>query len=149
MQSKKDKIWAQALKIISVRPHSAFMLKEKLSKEFPEESFIINQALDEMKNLQLISDRRYTELLIQHLTHRPIGRQKLKNEAHKRGIDSDLLAEVLMNTGYNEEKMAQQAFDQKSKILNESDPRKKKQKIMNFLKNRGFTNSVIYKVVLD
>ena len=50
----------------------------------------------------------------------------------------------LMNIAYSEEEAVKKAAEEKLKTLRETDPRKRKQKLMNFLRNRGFTNAVIY-----
>jgi len=126
---------------------SRFDLQQKLRLKYPVEDGYISQILDEMERLELINDRRYTEQLINHLIQHPIGRFKMAMETKKRGLDPDLVQSILMNTGYNEEKMCQQAFEEKNKFIKEKDLRKRKQKMMNFLKGRGFTDSVIYGVV--
>lgn len=147
MQSIKDKIWSAALQAIKVRPHSEADLRKKLAEKFPDETSIISDTISEMKSLQLISDRRYSEQLIRHLTLKPIGRYKIMNECRKRGLDEDLVQTTLMEANYNEEEMAQTAFELKNKVLREEDPRKRKQKIMHFLRGRGFTDTVIYKTL--
>lgn len=122
-------------------------LGKKLKSLYPDEGGYISQILDEMKRVELINDKRYAEQLLHHLTLRPIGRIKIMVETRKRGLDKDLVDEVLLRLNYNEEDAAKQALDEKMKTVRESDPRKRKFKLMNFLKNRGFTDSVIWHVV--
>ncbi len=147
MQSTYNKIWKSALSAIQRRNMSRHDLGRKLKQKYPGEDDYISQALDEMTHVELINDNRYTEQLVNHLIQRPIGRFKITMETKKRGLDSDLVQVALMNVGYNEEEMCEKAFEAKDKILQEVDPRKRKQKMMNFLKNRGFTNSVIFSLL--
>lgn len=147
MQNLRNKIWSAALKQIQLRMLSRFNLKQKLLQKFPESPDEIDWVLNEMETVQLLNDKRYAQELIHHLTQRAIGRIKMGIEFRKRGLDEDLIPALLMECGYNEEKMAQKALDQKLKTLKEEDPRKKKQKLSHFLQNRGFTNAVIYSTV--
>ena len=147
MQSTYDKIWQSAIKFITIRMISSSELEKKLLSLYPDESAYVSQTIEEMKRVELINDRRYTEQLIHHLTLRPIGRLKISIETRKRGLNKDLVDELLMNCGYDEEENAKKAYEEKLKTVHETDPRKRKFKLMNFLKNRGFTDSVIWHVV--
>jgi regulatory protein len=147
MQSIYDKIWESAMNSIKSRMTSKSELRKKLTQKFPEEEGNISRVIDEMERVELLNDRRYTEQLIHHLTLRPIGRLKIMVETRNRGLDKDLVDELLMNIGYDEEENAKKAYEEKIKTVREEDPRKRKFKLMNFLKSRGFTDSVIYHVV--
>ncbi|MBN2096036.1 regulatory protein RecX [Candidatus Peregrinibacteria bacterium] len=144
MKSIYDKIWESALKAIQTRMMSRADLTRKLSQKYPEEEGYIIQIMDEMGRVELINDRRYAEQLISHLTQRPIGRLKIMVEFKKRGLDDDLIEPLLMAANYNEEAMCRKALEEKEKTVHETDPRKRKQKLMNFLRNRGFKDAVIY-----
>jgi len=145
MQSTYDKIWESALKAIQTRMMSRADLRRKLEQKYPDEERYILKILDEMERVQLLNDRRYAEQLVSHLLQRPIGRLKIMVEFKKRGLDDDLIEPLLMAAGYNEEDRCCQALDEKAKTVRETDPRKRKQKLMNFLRNRGFKDAVIYK----
>lgn len=118
-------------------------------QKYPDEEGYIIQILDEMERVELLNDKRYTEQLISHLIQRPIGRLKIMLETRKRGLDWDIVQSILISSGYDEENTAKTAAEEKKKTLREPDARKRRQKMMNFLKNRGFTDSVIYHVVRE
>ena len=126
---------------------SAMDLRKKLRTKYCDEEGLIEKVMDEMERVQLINDKRYTEQLINHLIQRNIGRLKIKLEARKRGLELELVESALMNSDFNEEEWCRRAHAEKIKSLHEPDPRKKKQKLMNFLRNRGFTDSVIYQIL--
>ena len=128
---------------------SRAVLKKKLKAKYPEEGGHISRILDEMERVMLLSDKKYAEQLISHLTARPIGRLKIMLEFRKRGLDEELMGPLLLSAGYHEEEMCKKAADEKGKTLKETDVRKRKQKLMNFLRNRGFRDAVIYQVLSD
>ena len=139
-------IWEAALRLIQTRPHSKKELGLKLKKRFSDEDVLIERVIGEMQNVQLLNDRRFTEDFVHHLIQKPIGRIKIMVETRKKGLDSDLVEQMLMNEGWSEEGSAKWAMEEKDRILNESDPRKRKMKLINFLRNRGFRDEVIYRI---
>jgi regulatory protein len=147
MQSPYDKIWEAALRSIQFRMTSRHELEKKLLSKFPQEEGEISKVLDEMVRVLLLDDKRYAEQLAHHLTQKPIGRIKLKIEARKRGIDEDLFQSLLLDAGYDEAVACKRALEEKEGQVRESDPRKRKFKLMNFLRNRGFTDETIYQVL--
>lgn len=144
MKSAYDKIWGSALNIIKARMVSRSDLRKKLLFKYPEEEGYIIQTLDEMERVMLIDDKRYTEQLINHLIQKNVGRLKIKMEVRKRGLSEDAAETALMNSEYDEEKWCKRAME--GKTVSDTDPRKRKQKLMNFLRGRGFTDAVIYQV---
>ena len=147
MEKTYNKIWEIALKKISVRPMSKFEISKKLEEKFPDEEELIKKVVQEMERVFLLNDKQFTEKYINHLTQKNIGRIKIMVEARKKGLSSDMAEEALININWNEENSCQKAFELKDKLIREEDPRKRKQKLTNFLLSRGFTNSVIYKVL--
>ncbi len=144
-KSVKDKIWEKALSKIAVRPQSKNELRQKLKEAFPEEDHLIESTLTEMENLQLISDRNFTEQFLAHLTQKAIGRLKIMVETRKKGLDPDLVDTMLLNMEWSEEESCKRAYEEKMRTLREEDPVKRKRKLLSFLRNRGFKDTVIYK----
>lgn len=144
MKSIYDQIWTSALNTLNARMVSSFELKRKLRIKFPDEEADIERVIDEMLQLQLLNDKKYTNQLVNHLIQRPIGRMKILNEARKRGLSAEEVEAALQDLGYDEESMVKEALESKQKLLKEEDPRKRKQKLMNFLRNRGFRDALIY-----
>lgn len=147
MQSTYDKIWESAVSAVKVRMLSSFELRKKLEALYPGESESVSQIINEMQRVELINDNRYAHQLMHHLTLRPVGRFKIMIEARKRGIDKELTDAILLEIGYDEEANAAKALEQKEPTVRESDPRKRKFKLMNFLKSRGFTDTTIWHVL--
>jgi len=147
MEKTYNKIWEIALKKISIRPMSKFEISKKLEEKFTDEEELIKKVIQEMERVFLLNDKQFTEKYINHLTQKNIGRIKIMIETRKKGLSTDMVEEELMNIKWNEEESCQKAFNQKDKLIKEDDKRKRKQKLTNFLLSRGFTNSVIYKIL--
>ena len=147
MKSIYDQIWEATLHLIQFRMTSRHELQKKLLAKFPQEEGEIIKVLDEMVRVLLLDDKRYTEQLVHHLIQKPIGRIKLKIEARKRGVNEDLFQSLLLDAGFDEAVACQRALEEKEGQVRETDPRKRKFKLMNFLRNRGFTDNTIYQVL--
>lgn len=147
MKSTYDQIWESALRSLEVRSHSKAELIRKLTEKFPADRGLILNVIEEMERVQLLSDRRFTEEYIHHLIQKPIGRLKIMMEAKQKGLPADLTEQCLLDAGWDELTAAKEAVEQKGRLLNETDERKRKQKLVNFLKNRGFKDATIFRVL--
>lgn len=79
---------------LDLRDHSERELRNKLSRKYDENS--VNTAMEKLLDLGLVNDRRYAELLVRELYERKkYGRNRVKNELYKRGIDSEIINEVI------------------------------------------------------
>ena len=147
MQKVYNKIWETAIRKLSIRPMSIFEITKKLEEKFPNEEELIKKVIEEMQRVFLLDDKKFTEKYIDHLTQKNIGRMKIMVETRKKGLNSDLVEDALINIKWSEEESCQRAFEIKNKLIREEDARKRKQKLINFLLSRGFNNSIIYKVI--
>lgn len=147
MKSPYDLLWAKALRVVSARPISREDLRKKLENEIPNEPGTVLRVLDEMERVQLLSDRRYAEMLVNHLIQKPIGRLKIMIETRRKGLPETLVQSLLIGLGWDEAESAQRALKSKEALIRETDPRKKRQKLVNFLRNRGFNDAVIFRAL--
>lgn len=147
MKSPYDLIWEKALRLVTIRPMSRDMLLKKLTSEFPADGGTVLRVLDEMERVQLLNDRRYAEMLVNHLIQKPIGRLKIMVETRRKGLPEDLVQAILVGLGWDEAESAQRALQSKEALIREADPRKKRQKLVSFLRNRGFKDAVIFRAL--
>ena len=140
----KDKIWSAALRKLEVRAQSKKELIEKLLVKFPKEEGLILMVIEEMERVHLLSDSRFTEEFVAHLIQKNIGRMKVIHEAKQKGLALDLVEQALLDQNWSEEEAVQRAIEEKKRTLENVDERKKKQKLLMFLRNRGFSDRVIY-----
>jgi regulatory protein len=147
VKSIYDQVWESALRKLETRAHSKGELIQKLSQQFPGDRGTILTVIEEMERVHLLSDLRFTEEYVHHLMQKPVGRLKIMMETRKKGLAGEMVEQALLDAGYDEEENAKQALEEKKRVLHETDERKKKQKLMNFLKNRGFKDSTIFRIL--
>ncbi len=147
MKNISEQIWESALRKLEIRSHSKAELIAKLNAKFPDEQGVVLKVIEEMERVHLLNDRRFTEEFIAHLIQKPIGRLKIMAETGKRGLSDNAVEQALLDAGYCETESAKTALTYKIRVLNETDARKRKHKLINFLKNRGFRDSTIYKTI--
>ena len=79
---------------LDLRDHSERELRTKLSRKYDENS--VKTAMEKLIDLGLVNDRRYAEFLVRELYERKkYGRNRVKNELYRRGIDSEIINEVI------------------------------------------------------
>jgi regulatory protein len=142
MDPSDQDIWAKALALIQKRMMSRSDLKRKLLERFKDPD-AVERVLREMERVCLLNDRRYAESYLSHLIQRPIGRLKIKVNAHHQGLDWNLVDGLLMDLGYDEIEHAKRSLEEKQPYLKENDARKRRQKLIAHLKYRGFTDRSI------
>lgn len=147
VKSTYDQIWESALKKLEVRHHSKGELIRKLTEKFPGDRGSILTIIEEMERVQLLNDRRFTEEFVNHLIQKPIGRFKIMMECKKRALDADEVEQALLDAEWSEEEAVRMAIAEKERVLHEKDERKRKQKLVNFLKNRGFSDRTIFRAI--
>lgn len=72
---------------------------------------------------------------------------KILFETRKKGLKNEDVEQALLDAEWSEAASAQRAMEEKLIHLGTLEPRKKKEKLLNFLRNRGFSDRVIYAVL--
>jgi regulatory protein len=127
----------QAIKYLSMRSHTEFELRRKLSgKKFPRQD--IDDAIRRLREYKYLDDREFAVQFAQNLIrYKTFGYFGIKYKLKARGIEDELAEEVL---GQEldleaEKKIAQRAVDKaKGKV---------KIKLMQMLQRKGFRGQVI------
>jgi regulatory protein len=82
------------LNYLDFREYSVREIRTKLLRKFDEE--YVDTAVEKLCELNLINDERYASLLANELFERKkYGKNRIKSELFKRGIDSDTINNVL------------------------------------------------------
>jgi regulatory protein len=138
---KKDAL-AIALHFLKFRPRSVFEVEKKLkSKKFAEKE--IDRVTSVLKKEKLLDDEKFAKMWVESRNNlRPSGSYVLKMELRRLGIADDIIEKVL--TPQRDEVLAKKALDMKARYR-EADFEKKAA----FLQRRGFSTSVIYKILKD
>lgn len=136
LQRAKD----QAMRYLSIRPHSRRELVQKMFRK-GYRSEIIHQALDRLQEIDLVNDRQFAKLFIQNeLRLRPVGRALLKKKLIEKGIPREMYESILSEM-YTEEAELEIAGNLAAKFLRMNsrfEGKKLREKMVRFLQGKGF-----------
>jgi regulatory protein len=141
-----DKLTAKTLKLLSYRPRSVYEIRFRLKKISPSPK-LINQVINRFLEEDLLNDQKFARWWVdQRINHRPRGNFALKAELFQKGIDKEIIDQVLL-TPAQEKKLAKKIISSRQTQLKSLSLRRQKIKASQWLKTRGFTSSAIYAVI--
>lgn len=135
-----------AIRFLSYRPRSEWEISNKLTKKkYP--IFIIEETIYWLKEKKLINDRQFALMWIRdRLTNKPLGKLRIRKELYNKGIDSEVI-ESTVNSFFKKDEdeleLAYQLIERRRNSLRLKNVQLEPQKIINLLKNRGFSYYVI------
>ena len=104
----------------------------------------IASALAECRRLGYLNDPLYARDCASYLAERGNGNRKIMQELRKRGL-AEFAADSLSALESDETERAVRAGEYKLRLLaDETDPRKKRDKLLRFLAGRGFSPDAVY-----
>ncbi|MEJ2792917.1 recombination regulator RecX [Iodobacter sp. LRB] len=133
----------KALQHLARRDHSRGELRLKLLP-FADDPSEVDAVLDDFIERGWQSDTRFAEQWVFYRSQR-YGPQRLRAELQQKGVSSDIISSVMEEHGNTELEQARALWRRKFGSP-PKDP-KEKNKQLRFLISRGFSVSVIYKVV--
>ncbi|MEW6408426.1 MAG: RecX family transcriptional regulator [Patescibacteria group bacterium] len=117
-------------------------------KKFEDE--IVKKVMQEFLDAGFLDDRKYAKLWLENqIKYRPCGRILCYKKMLARGLGNSLIKEILEKE-YSQEKeeaAARELADKKIKFYRALKGKKMRQKIVSFLKSRGFGDGVVIKVL--
>ena len=133
----------KALQLLARREYARVELRQKLLPltESPEE---LDALLDDLVERGWLSDARFTEQWVRYRSER-YGPQRLKAELRQKGVADELIRETLSEAADDEEAQARALWLRK--FGTPPAEQKERARQLRFLAGRGFSLSVIYKVV--
>jgi regulatory protein len=141
---EKDTAYYRALYYLKFRPRSRMEINRYLKeKKFLSDS--IANALSRLEDNGYINDNDFARLWIENrLRFRPKGVYALTGELREKGIDEQIIEDVLGD--FDEPKSAWAAVIPRIKRLEKLEKIEFKKKIYNFLSRRGFGYSICKEV---
>ena len=140
----------RAFRYLGRRQHSTSELRIKLKQKGYETEYI-NEVLDNLKNKNYLDDTKFAEMFVEEKMKLKLwGEQKLRGELIKRGINSEIISDVLKNKISDEDKLnntmiiASKKYDTLKNRNVEKDVIKRK--LITFLNSRGYNYDVIKEV---
>lgn len=137
-----------ALKTIEKTYKTESQIREKLlKKEYSINE--IDRVIDFLKKYGFLDDYKYVKMFI-HDNINKIGKNKMKFDLLKKGIDENLILDELNNISYETEfNSAYEIFQKKYKVLKKGNDDQKKlyKKLGDFLIRKGFDFSIINEII--
>lgn len=132
--------------LLGVRAMSTAELRKKmLDREYdPRE---VRQIIEDFTRRGYLNDALYAESLCSNLTERGDGKRKIAGKLRTKGIDPELIREVLqkLDESIPENEAAWQALQRKKNFLQrEPDLCKRKVKALRYLAGHGFSAGAAY-----
>ena len=141
-----------AASLLAARACTKKELREKLKKKglhtYPE----IAHAIAELERMGYLSDRRYAEDAVGILQSRGFGPLRIRAKLLNKGIDRELLDDVMANrsgeTGNADDfARAQAVLERNGRRFTKDEPPKRKQRALRFLAGKGFPADIVYRAV--
>ncbi|MDP3920856.1 MAG: regulatory protein RecX [Candidatus Omnitrophota bacterium] len=135
------------MRLLSASPKSRLELKDRLDAiGFPDS--VVLEILNDLERDDLISDRRYAEDLVVHLTRFKLsGRRKIDFELKRHRIAPEIRERVLADLdGEMEFERASELASSRARKLEKMPAAKKKKNIYDLLIRRGFDFEVCRRV---
>lgn len=139
------KAFDSALRLLTRRDHGALELCDKLERK-GFSTLEAKEALENCQRLGLQSDQRFIEQYTRYRTRQGYGPIKISQELKSKGIDVDLIHEIMNHDQEDWLQQAQAVWRKKSKGCQDLSFTEI-QKQQRFLLYRGFSMDIISKVV--
>jgi regulatory protein len=157
-QAEAQACYAKLLDLVARRPHSETEIRRKLrQRDFPKP--LIQSTLAKAKEAGLLNDANFARLYIEEkerLTE--LSRGRIVADLRKRGIDRQTIEDAFyaleedgqIPTGDHEREKAMRAATRKwEQLARETDPYKRREKLLRFLAGRGFTADLCYGITRE
>lgn len=150
-------ILAKAVQLLAQRDHSSYELTRKLTlffskkikcaeDDYPEQltqlKTQIEHVIKHCTQKHWMDDEQYIEKYIFMRANKGYGKYKISLELKQRGLSSDINKKLLSIVDINWSEIAYQQLLKKFKVI-DSKNNQQKQKIVQFLTSRGFTQNDI------
>ncbi|MEI6404325.1 MAG: regulatory protein RecX [Actinomycetes bacterium] len=139
---------AIALRQLNLMPRSRKELATKMAAKGVTEEVSL-AVLERLTEVGLVDDRGYAELLVRSKTKvKRLSRRALRMELLKKGIDPEIISQVLASvTDDDEIQMARELVEKKMRSLTKVDPVVAQRRLSGQLARKGYSHSVIMKVL--
>ncbi len=140
------KLLSVALKLLSIRPRSTQEILTRL-KKYTHDPDLLNRIIDQLKSDKFLDDEKFATWLVESRSRsRPRGNRLLMQELKSKGIDEMTINAHRMTTN-DELSLAKQALSKKQKSWSTLTTRDYRLKAIRYLQSKGFSWSVIEKVL--
>ncbi len=151
-----DRLIAAALRFVSYRPRSETELTDFLQKKLERWSVAGDLLLEKVKNrmreMGYIDDDKFIQWWIsQRMSFRPKGMRVIYMELQKKGVSRTridaVVAQLSKSDQFDELDAARKAMSKKIALWAKLRPIEYKKKMYTFLAQRGFSSSIISRII--
>lgn len=144
-----QRIYDKILKFATLRPRSEKEVNDWLKKHKVHKS-LHKELFSRLKRLDLLDDEKFAKWWIEQRTaFRPRGKRALVAELRQKGIDRDLINEIIAGAKIDEENMAKEILKKKAYRWERLEGLEKRKKMSEFLARKGFSWAVIKGAIDD
>lgn len=149
-KTNKEKAWSKALSFITYRQRSKKETKEYLlQKNFSVE--VVEEVVEKLSFYGFLNDEIFVQEWAEYSLKRGRGLQRIKQELWEKGIEKDIIENVLDNS---EEFTFEKEYERASQVIKKYLPedyskndRNLIRKSINHLKRRGFSHEIVYEII--
>lgn len=149
-KDEKEKARACAFRLLKFRLRSEQEIRDKLSqKEYAKG--VIDETLESLKRSGLVDDETFARLWVETRMKRPLGRNRLRRELKKKGVDDKWIEAALERAcqGYDEKEVVRDLVRQKMKRMHSLETDKIKARLFGYLVRRGFPQGLVVETILE
>jgi len=135
------------LRFATLRPRSEKEIKDYFRRKKVHES-LFNKLFDRLNHLELIDDEKFAKWWIeQRQSFRPKPKRIMNYELRMKGVKKEIIEKVLGEEKVDEEKMARELLEKKMYKWKSLKGFELKQKMSQYLAQKGFSWEIVEKVV--
>lgn len=142
--SEFGKLYQRALEKALTRPHSEKEIRDYLYKKVYEKKIdknCVDDIIEKLKNKKYVDDRRFAEFWVENrFVKKGVSRKRLAMELMKKGVDKDIIDEVLDGRN-DEEEILKMIARKRAKYDDE--------KLIAYLCRQGFPYQLVQSLVRD
>ena len=143
------KAFNSAMRSLKLRDRSEKEIRDKLKQKELAVS-AIDKAIKKLYRLEFLNDKRFAEMFVRdRMKLKPKGKRVLSLELAQKGIDKDIIEEVLSELVGGEEELdlAKRVFEKAEKKYGGPEDSEAKQKIIKYMVSKGFSWDDISKII--
>lgn len=141
-----QKVYDKLVRFVTLRPRSEKEINDWLRKHKVHKS-LHQDLFNRLKRLELVDDRKFAKWWVEQRTEfRPKAKRILNYELRIKGINRDIIEDVLSQIKIDEEKIAKEILKKKAYRWKKLEGLEKRKKMSEFLARKGFGWGIIKKV---
>ena len=148
MEDNYQKLLTYALRLVARKRYTEKEISTKLNVRKNGKKKDKESVIKRLKELNYLNDYEYARDYIDtRIKVNPKGIRMLKLELRLKGVNTEIIEEIIEKSKIDELKVAESLIKRKQGILKKLPSEKKRKKVITLLSSRGFGMSTIYKIL--